>query len=65
MSAALGQIGLSLGWDYLYPALTYKDSVEVGKILRRLGSTQDKHPVRKNGVRRRYWHPPDTGGTER
>ena len=65
MSGALGQIGLSLGWDYLYPALTYKDSVEVGKILRRLGCTQDKHPVRKNGVRRRYWHPPDTGGTER
>ena len=62
MSGAYGQ-GPHLGWEYLYPALTYKDSVEVGKILRRLGCTQDKHPVRKNGVRRRYWHPPDTGGT--
>ena len=41
-----------------FEALSYKDSVQVVKILRRLGCTQDKHPVRKDGKRRRWWHPP-------
>lgn len=64
LSGALGT-GLGMGWGYSYPALPYKDSVEVGKILRRLGCTQDKHPRRRKhlGLRRRWWHPPDTGGT--
>ena len=62
MSGALGSVN-DLGWGYAYQALPYKDSVEVGKILRRLGCTQDKHPTRKNGKRRRWWHPPDTRGT--
>ena len=35
----------------------------MGKILRRLGCTQDQHPVRKDGKRRRWWHPPDTSNT--
>ena len=62
MSGALGSVN-DLGWGYAYQALPYKDSVEVGKILRRLGCTQDKHPVRKDGKRRRWWHPPDTSDT--
>ena len=61
MSDALG--ACPTGWEHPYQALPYKDSVEVGKILRRLGCTQDKHPVRKDGKRRRWWHPPDTHGT--
>ena len=28
-----------------------------------MGCTQDKHPVRKDGKRRRWWHPPDTSDT--
>jgi hypothetical protein len=63
MSGALG--ACSTGWNFPYPALPYKDSVEVGKILRRLGCTQDKNAVRKDGKRRRWWHPPaDTSDTE-
>ena len=61
VSGALG--ACPTGWDYAYSALPYKDSVEVGKILRRLGCTQGKHPVRKDGKRRRWWHPPDTSDT--
>ena len=50
-----------------HPTERKKDSVEVGKILRRLGCTQDKHPRRRTILgqtkRRRWWHPPDTSGT--
>ena len=42
MSLALGTVTTL---EHPYPALPYKDSVEVGKILRRLGCTQDKHPA--------------------
>jgi len=63
MSGALGSHETLQGWVHTYPSLSYKDSVELGKILRRLGCTRDKHPVRKDGKRRRWWHPPDTGGT--
>lgn len=63
MSGAFGSYEAIQGWDHTYPSLSYKDSFEVGKILRRLGCTKDKHPVRKDGKRRRWWHPPDTGGT--
>ena len=66
MSGALGS-AYDMGWGHPYPALPYKDSVEVGKILRRLGCTQDKHPRRRTilgqSKRRRWWHPPDTRGT--
>ncbi|WP_188021989.1 VapE domain-containing protein [Synechococcus sp. RS9907] len=66
MSGALGS-AYDMGWGHPYPALPYKDSVEVGKILRRLGCTQDKHPRRRTilgqSKRRRWWHPPDTSGT--
>jgi hypothetical protein len=62
MSGALGSVN-NMGWGHPYPALPYKDSVEVGKILRRLGCHQDKNPVRKFGKRCRWWHPPDTRGT--
>ncbi len=52
-----------------YPSLSYKDNLVACQILRRLGCTQDKNPVRRivNGVvkRRRWWHPPaDTGDTD-
>ena len=68
LSGVFGSAYESMGWSGKFPALSTKDSREVGQILRRLGCTQDPNPVRRivNGssTRRRWWHPPaDTGGT--
>lgn len=54
-------------WESRFPPVSQKESVEAGRILRRLGCVKDKHPQRKKlgptEIRRRWWHPPDTGGT--
>ena len=43
-------------YDADYPSVSQKDSVEAGKILRRLGYEKDKHQRRVNGKKeRRMW----------
>lgn len=50
------------GTNYLSP-VPQKDSVEIGKILRRLGYAQDKHQTWKNGKKgKRMWRRIDASG---
>ena len=43
MSGALGS-AYDMGWGHPYPALPYKDSVEVGKILHLIDDSARKSP---------------------